>query len=429
MLIIGGTSDLSRRHLLPALARLLGNGELPDGFAVTLTGLEPMSSEACRDLAARELSAHAGDLPSAARQSLAERLSYLQADVGDAGALRGITAAEEPVLIYVATPPTAAPLALEAVQTADLHRSARIVLDKPFGLSRDSARALDAQALGLVAERDLYRIDHFLYHHTVQELVRWRVQSDPLLLAALLPPAEVEIVWDETRVAEPRSLPYGGVVRDMIQSHLLLLAALTTMDTPAALTRDDLARARLDALRRMSILADPRSPAVRGVLVRGSAADPAWTASTEPETFARLELRSEMPRWRGVRFVLRAAKGIDKSRRHIELRLAPRPARTAAAYLRLEILAAKLVFGASTAEAPLEFPLAADAESASTRLLRAALTGDDTFTLSAQEPEEGWRIVEPLLQAWEQGDARTLTYPAGASAERIIETGAEQPGA
>lgn len=362
ILIIGGTGDLSRRHLLPALTRLLLNDELPEGFTVTLTGLEPMSVDGCREFIAGELATHAPDLPSDGRRSLTERISYLQADVGNSDALRTMTTTE-PSVIYIATPPAAVPAALDAVGHAALHRSARIVLDKPFGLSRSSAKTLNAKVVELVDETQVYRVDHFLYHRIVQELVRWRVESDPLALVDLLELADVEIRWDETRTAPPSS---AGVIEDMIQSHLLQLAAVITMDSPSSMTRADLARSRLEALRRITS-----------------------TAPESAETSATLAVRSEMPRWRGVPFVLRAAKGADVSRRHVEFRLAG-PSR---GFVRLEVLAGRLVIGASDADAPLEFAISSDPESASTRLLRAALAGDDTFTLSPDEPEEAWRIV------------------------------------
>ncbi len=108
----------------------------------------------------------------------------------------------------------------------------------------------------------------------------------------------------------------------------------------------------------------------------------------DSETAATLAVRSDMPRWRGVPFVLRAAKGVETSRRHIEFRLA------APGFVRLEVLAGNLVIVPDGAEAPVEVAISTDTESASTRLLRAALVGDDTFTLSPDEPEEAWRIVE-----------------------------------
>lgn len=324
-----------------------------------------MSLESCRELIAGELERHASNLPSDARRALTERISYLQADVRDSDALSPL-ATTEPSLIYIATPPGAVPAALDAVGHAALHRSARIVLDKPFGLSRSSAQALNTQVLGLVAESQVCRIDHFLYHHTVQELVRRRVASnDSLALADVLPRAEVEIRWDETRTTPPNGL---GVMQDMIQSHLLQLAAVVTMDSPAAIARADLAPNRLEALRRLSRTAAPE----------------------DSETSATLALRSGMPRWKHVRFVLRAAKGADESCRQIELRFAP----PSPGFVRLEVLAGRLVIGPSLGGAPLESSILPDPESASTRLLRAALVGDDTFTLSPHEPEEQWRIVE-----------------------------------
>lgn len=361
LLIIGGTSDLSRRHLLPALTRLLANNELPEGFGVTLTGLEAMSTDACRELIAGELEQHASDLPSDARHALAERITYLEADVRDSGALAPLAPAE-PSLIYVATPPEAVPAVLDALEYAAFHRSARIVLDKPFGLSRTSARALNTRVLELFDESQVFRIDHFLYHHVVQELIRRRVEAD-LLAPGPDPLAEVEIRWDETREAPPSS---GGVMRDMIQSHLLQLAAVVTMEQPSSLTHSDLARHRLEALRRLT---------------------PAGTRE-DSKTTATLSLRSDMPGWEGVHLVLTASKGAETSRRHIEFRTAAPSPRA----VRLEVLSGRVVAEPAAAAGSLEF--SPDPETASTRLLRAALAGDDTFTLSAEEPEEAWRIVE-----------------------------------
>lgn len=373
MLIIGGTGDLSRRHLLPALTRLLANGELHGEFSLTLTGLEPMSGESCRAFLGRELSVHAAHLAAGARDALVERTSYLRADVRDESALATL-AVTDPVLVYLATPSEAVPAGLRALAGAGIHRApGRLVFDKPFGLSERSARALNEEVLALTDERNVYRVDHFLYHHAVQALIRARLQPDVFSLFHRLPVRRVEIVWDETRESPPAIPAGGGVVRDMIQSHLLQLAAVLTMKPPGSLTRDDLAGNRLAALRRISALGDTEGPPAR-----------------EPETSASLVLQSEMPGWEHVPFVLRAAKGAEESRRHIELRFAD-------GFMRLEVLAGNLVVGRGTSA--VEFGIGVDPESASTRLLRAALGGDDTFTLRPEEPEEAWRIVDPVLES------------------------------
>ena len=166
----------------------------------------------------------------------------------------------------------------------------------------------------------------------------------------------------------------------MIQSHLLQLAAVITMDAPTSITRADLARNRLEALRRITSADAGRRP-------------------EDPETSATLAVRSEMPRWRGVPFVLRAAKGADDVASAHRVSVSGRTRFASPGFVRLEVLAGNLVIVPAGAEAPLEVAISSDTESASTRLLRAALAGDDTFTLSPDEPEEAWRIVEPVLDA------------------------------
>lgn len=387
-----------------------------------------MSVDECRVLLGRELSVHAAHLPAAARDALLGRISYLQADVHDVDALRAV-GVTEPLLVYVATPPSAVPDALRAISQAGIDRSARIVLDKPFGLSRASARALNAQILELADARDVYRIDHFLYHHVVQQLVHWRVHSDPLCIADLLRVARVEIIWDETRPAQPSPHSYPGSMRDMVQSHLLQLMAAITMDSPDSMTPSDLATNRLDALRRISVATGVDSWLVRARHGGDSSTNASSAELSEPETFVTLALRSRASRWQNVPFFLRAARGVEQSRRHIELRFAHRSHGPSLGFVRLEVLAANIVVGLAGDDASgVEFCFPVDEESPSTRLLRAALVGDDTFTLRPEEPEESWRIVEPVLQLWEETGAPMLTYPVGASAEDVAGSGTELRG-
>jgi len=174
-------------------------------------------------------------------------------------------------------------------------------------------------------------------------------------------------------------------------------------------------------LRRISAAVDVGSALVRGRHIRDGEPNASSPKRTAPETFVTLSLRSQMPRWENVPFLLRAAKGVGQSRRHIELRFAHRLTRPSIGFVRLEVLAGNLVIGLVEGDATsVEFALSSDAESASTRLLRAALGGDETFTLHPQEPEESWRIVEPLLEALEKSEAAMLTYPVGASTASIL---------
>lgn len=424
MLIIGGTGDLSRRHLLPALAQLLANGDLDKGFAITLSGLEEMPLEACRALVASQLKLYAPHVAADVRRELAARTSYVRADVRDTDALRDALP-KQPVLVYVATPPAAVPFAVAAIRRAGIDPASRIILDKPFGLSRASARSLNEALARLVDARHVFRIDHFLYHHVVQELVRWRVEHDIVPLADLLRVTHAEVVWEETRAVSTGGTPYCGVIRDMVQSHLLQLVALVTMDSPRSLKPEHLAQNRLDALRRISVAGDDEAPPVRARHLSGGDMVAPERADAEPETLAMLALRTNSPRWEGTSIRLRAAKGVQSSRRHIELRFVGRSNRRAVGFVRLEVLEGKLVVGLVGARPwTVEFDIGMSSESPSVRLLRDAFVGDDTFTLLPEEPEECWRIVEPAIVAFDRRRLPMLTYPVGTPVESLDCAGA-----
>lgn len=415
MLIIGGTGDLAMRHLLPALAELGSRGELPDGFALTLADVDPLTTRRCREVASAALDA--AKVTRAVRRSLVSRIGYVQADVRDAEALCGVLSAA-PTLVYLALPAELVLAAVRALRRAGLERSSRVILDKPFGLSRASARSLNAELRRLVDAPGAFRVDHFLYHAVVQDLVRSRVGSDSFAAFDGLPLLSVEIAWDETRPAEPSRSGYSGALRDMVQSHLLQLVAVMTMDPPPALTRDELARRRLDALRRISVWdgGNPSTGAARARLRSRPGRGPA--AGEGFETYVALSLAIDARRWKHVPFQLRAAKGVALSRRSIDIRFACARPSGEPSYVRLDVLDGRVSAGIVESTPSYEQQLAVAADTASVRLLRAAMTGDDTFTLLPEEPEECWRIVEPVIAAWENA-APMPEYPLGAPADGI----------
>jgi glucose-6-phosphate 1-dehydrogenase len=410
MLIIGGTGDLATRHLLPALAGLLAAGDLRDEFALTLAGVESLTTCGCRELAAAALDE--ANVPAAARQSLVARIGYVQADVREADALKDVMPSDS-ALVYVALPAHLVPAAVRALQRAGLKRSSRVILDKPFGLDRASAEALNAELPQLLDGPDVFRVDHFLYHDVIQRIVRWRTGSDPLAAFDHLPLLSVEIVWDETRPAGSSGAGYPGVLRDMVQSHLLQLVAVLTMDPPRALRRDDLARRRLDVLQRVSVRQSAElvtdATRARHRLSRDVAAP-----ADDSETYVALSLAVGTPRWEGVPFRLRAAKGVAVSRRSIDVVIERARPSAEPSYVRLGVLDGRVSVGFVGSAPSFEYQLPIAAAGASARLLRAALSGDDTFTLLPEEPEECWRIIEPVMAQWEQAAIPMPEYELGA---------------
>lgn len=389
-------------------------------FGVMLSEPEEIRDDACRAFVAGQLALHAPHVAADARSELVRRTSYVRTDVHDADALRA-TIPRQPILLYVATPPAVVPLAVAAIRRTEIDPSSRIILDKPFGLSRASARSLNDALVGLVDARHVFRIDRFLYHHVVQELVRWRVEHDVTPLAHLIRAAEVEVVWDETRVADTGGARYCGVIRDMVQSHLLHLVALATMDSPHSLTRERLARSRLGALRRISAAAEHDESLVRAHHLREVDAAAPLAAEGE-ETLATFALRAKTPQWEETLFRVRAAKGVQSSRRHIKIKFVERSNGRAVGFLRLGVLAGKLIVGFVGARpSTIEFDIRMSSESPSVRLLRDALVDEDTFTLLPEEPEECWRIVEPVIRPFKRRPPM-LTYRVGAPVETVDRT-------
>src|SRR5262249_36580676 len=145
-----------------------------------------------------------------------------------------------------------APAAVSALHQAGLPPDSRIVLEKPFGEDLGSAVKLNRLLAGVVPERAVFRVDHFLAMTTVQNILGTRLANrmlEPIWNAAHI--AEVDIVWDETLALEGRAGYYDGVgaLKDMVQNHLLQLFCLVAMEPPVSLGERDLRDRKMDVLR------------------------------------------------------------------------------------------------------------------------------------------------------------------------------------
>jgi glucose-6-phosphate 1-dehydrogenase len=347
------------------------------------------------------------------------------------------------VVVYLALPPAAFEAAIRAIRDVGSPDGSRIVVEKPFGSDLESARRLNRLIHEAFPEDGVYRIDHFLHRQTVQNVLGLRFANrvfEPMWNRENI--ARVEIRWDETVGAEGRAGYYdrAGALRDMIQNHLLQLACLVGMEPPATMTARDLRDRKVEFLRAVRRLA-PEDVATRTVRARYGAGrvgerpvrayvdEEGVDPGRETETFAEVSLEVDNWRWAGVPFVLRTGKSLGRDRREIvlvyrdvpHLAFGPRFA-PVANRLRLEINPDRLALGVNVngsgdpfdlEDLELDAALSPQELPPYSRLLLDVIEGDPVLSIRHDEAEEAWRIIDPIIAAWQAGAAPLLEYPAG----------------
>lgn len=438
LVVLGAVGDLATRHLLPALAHLLSRGELPSEFSVGGVGRERMTTRDYRLLAASRLAAHASSIELAAREALVGRLEYVHADLGLGPDLYEVLGRGS-VVVYLAVPPSVYPAALSALRSSRVAAGSRIVVEKPFSEDVISGRELTRLLHAVVDERDVFRVDHFLYHQSVQDLLALRFSSpvfEPLWTGEHI--ERVNITWEETADVGGRVNFYDriGALRDMVQSHLLQLLALVAMEPPAAFDERCVRDEKVKVLRHVRSLTPSEvatttirgrytTGSVEGRSVRGYSEESGVDLARSTETYASLRLAVDLPRWQHVPFFLRTGKALGRPRRRIAVHF--REARGLAlpsspTVLRLDMIPNRITLRMQAAGPdglpevePLQLSSARPHQvlPPSARLLRDVLAGDTTLTVRDDEAEQCWRIVDSVLATWRTGVPNLQDYPAG----------------
>ena len=460
--ILGATGDLTARYLLPALARLHADRLLPEQLQILGVGNRDWNDHTFRrhaeDALAGEVVAWtAGDL-----EQFCGRLRYARADVTDAAALRpalhsALDSAPDsapgsahrpvrgPVVTYLALPHTLLPATVTALGAVGLPAGSQLVVEKPFGTGLEDARRLNALVHQVVDEDHVFRVDHFLAKHTVLNLLGLRFANrvfEPVWNALHM--ERVDIVWDETLALEGRAGYYdaAGALQDMLQNHLLQLLCLVAKEPPTSLHERDLRDRKADVLRAVCppVPGEVAAATVRARYTAGTVLGrpvPAYVdeAGVDPargtETFAQVRLHVNNWRWAGVPFVLRSGKALRQDRHEIRLRFRPAPHPAFGPQETPQHNELRLSFDPDRVALAVNFnglgdPFALDPAQLATGLppsalpayaqvLLAALAGDPTLSIRADEAEESWRIMDPILAAWRAGAAPLRNYPAGSS--------------
>jgi glucose-6-phosphate 1-dehydrogenase len=439
LIILGAGGDLTSRLLLPGLASLLASKR---GEAVELIGVDrgELDDAAWHAKVTASFAAEESELGAA----VAAGSRYIQADATDPADLRRVLGeAKGRVALYFALPPAVTILVCTALSTFDLPKGLVFALEKPFGTDLATARALNRRLVKLVPEQQIFRVDHFLGKSTVLNLLGLRFANrifEPLLSAPNV--EKVEITFDEKLALEGRAGYYdkAGALNDMIQSHLLLVLALTAMEPPASVDADDLRGGMAQVLRATRAWAKDGTSSHRGQYTAGSIEGrelPSYSdeEGVDPErgteTLAQITLAIDNWRWAGVPFILRSGKALGGAKQEVLVTLRDVPhlptglhGPTGPSMLRIGMKPATLELDLmiNGEDDPFELErVSLDAQlrsgelSAYGEVLAGLLEGDPTLSVRGDVAEECWRILGPIAAAWKRGDVPLDGYPAGSS--------------
>jgi len=436
LIIFGASGDLTQRKLIPALHSLDCEGRLPSGLRIMGVARTEFTDQEFRERMHKGVAKY-GRLEPTSWGNFSERLFYMPGSYDDPETYHRLgeclsSWGQEPEtggnrLFYLATPPQLYPVIVRRLGEAGLNHCSsgwtRIIIEKPFGHDLESAHALNEEVHANFQEEQIYRIDHYLGKETVQNLLAFRFAN--FIFQELWGRNyvdHVQITAAENVGVENRAGFYdeAGVMRDMVQNHLLQLLALTAMEPPAVMDAKALRDEKVKVLHAVSpiTLQD-------GVWARyeGYRDEEGVAPDSDTPTYVALKLYVNNWRWQGVPFYLRTGKNLARKDTEITLQFKQVPhlifqdepqmganhlsiciQPDEGMHLRFELK----VPGAEMRTSPVNMDFHYQdifgdqaLPEAYERLLLDALQGDASLFARSDEIERAWELVDPALKEWE----------------------------
>jgi glucose-6-phosphate 1-dehydrogenase len=477
MVIFGGTGDLSKRKILPTLLHIFKEGELPSEFAILGVARSAMDDDRYRNLIKEAIRASGEEpLEEDGWMGFSRHLFYFSADISRDESYRSIFERIErllgqmageyrEVIYYLAVSPRIAPVVIRGLKRNGLCRGTfhtKIVIEKPFGQDRTSAAELNKVLTDGFEERQIYRIDHYLGKDTVQSILFFRFSNsifEQLWNRHHIDNIQISVA--ETLGVENRGAYYeqSGVVRDMIQNHILQLIGMIAMEPPVGFEADYIRDEKLkvflsfqpfheDEIDRLMVRGQYGPGRVDGREVFGYRGEKGVAPDSNIPTFFAGKFRIANWRWAGVPFYVRTGKRMGKRITEIAiqfkqppLRLFGRTCDTLDPNILLltiqpeekislsfgvkyphsenQIHTVRMVFSyQETFQIRYDHPYE--------RLLIDCMKGDLTLFVREDEIETMWHIVDPIIAQWENLSPESFpNYEAGTwgpvEADRLLE--------
>jgi glucose-6-phosphate 1-dehydrogenase len=477
IVIFGGNGDLAWRKLIPAFYNLYINGYLPKQFVIYGVHYEKMEEKIykARLLEGINTFSRSGKVKKNEWKKFAEHVFYFEGDFTAEDTFRRLSGSLNKndkewknrsvrLFYYSVAPRFIEPISLflAKYQLASDITADRIVIEKPFGSDLHTARELNLLLTKNFKEKQIYRIDHYLGKETVQNLMAFRFAN-----------IVYESIWnhnyiEHVQITVAESIGVGGrgnyyeqagALKDMIQNHLLQLLCVTAMEPPVTLDAEDIRNKKVDVLKALRPLTktDITANVIRGQYGEGTLNGKKQAAyrgeknvspKSNTETFVALKLFVDNWRWQNVPFYLRTGKCLEKTTSLIIIQFKPVPhnlfgnkiiADPRPNQLIISIqpeMETTLLFhakepGVRLVIKPVEMDFTykesydAPVPEAYETLLLEILEGDAAMFMRADQVEEAWKVVTPIMEVWKkESPPRYPNYGPGSwgpkAAEQLI---------
>jgi glucose-6-phosphate 1-dehydrogenase len=465
LVIFGGTGDLAKRKLLPAIYNLAHEGALPERFNLIGSSRADIPHDDYRDMARDSIKQFSRRAPDEqVLERLLERMRYVPGSFDDDAVYERLGEQADEFdeeagipfnrVFYLSTAPQFFPVIVGKLGAHDLDRredsDVRVVIEKPIGTNLAEAKELNRQVLAVLDESQVFRIDHYLGKETVQNMLAFRFANgmfEPVWSRNFIDYVQITAAEDIGIGTRAGYYDKSGALRDLVQNHMLQLLTLLCMEPPVTFSADDVRDEKVKVLHaihppqpeevpEMTVRAQYSAGMAEGKPVPGYLEEEGVAENSTTETFAALRLEVDNWRWAGVPIYLRTGKRLARKVTEIAVSLKPVPhlafeqagsvgvqpnqivmtmqpnegvslslgAKIPGTRMRIRPVNMEFLYGTA---------FMSQSPEAYERLLMDATRGDATLFTRDDEVEAQWRIIDPILEAWSRNPGPLPQYPAG----------------